>query len=143
MDLRIPSFPELRQTLLLSCRTVKRRLDRSLVASLPITLVSPGSMYGRAVESARPAPGAPGTSGPHEDDVPVRSVQRAERCLARARGENPIDFRIQALIEPAIELRALGGGRGAPGVGLQLFRRPFHRVVVRLDEVEPLLDLRS
>ena len=37
---------ELRQTLLLSCSTVKRRLDRSLVASLPINLVSPGSMYG-------------------------------------------------------------------------------------------------
>jgi hypothetical protein len=35
---------ELRQTLLLSCRTVKRRLDRSLVASLPINLASPGSM---------------------------------------------------------------------------------------------------
>jgi hypothetical protein len=55
MDLRITVFSEpqteLRQTLLLSCRTVKRRLDRSLVASLPINLVSPGSMYGRAVES--------------------------------------------------------------------------------------------
>src|SRR6476659_10144085 len=90
MDLRVTVFPyqksnctfsltELRQTLLLSCRTVKCRPDRSLVASLPITLVSPGSMYGRAVESARPAPGAPGTSRPHEDDVPVRSVPRAER----------------------------------------------------------------
>jgi len=31
----------LRQTLLLSCSTVKRRLDRSVVASLPINLVSP------------------------------------------------------------------------------------------------------